>query len=97
VNELGTGFAATTPGAELLFLRRLFTEEEAETYMHLTDRLQSAEQIAQREGLDAAPLTAMLEPMAARGLVFPLLDACGDRRKSRGGRAAHQPARQQLA
>src|SRR5512139_1354568 len=74
VNELGSGFAATTSGAELRFLRRLFTEEEAETYMHLTDRLETTEQIAQRDGLDAGPLAAMLERMAARGLVFPKRD-----------------------
>jgi Na+-translocating ferredoxin:NAD+ oxidoreductase subunit B len=71
VNEIGTGFPATTSGVELRLLRRLFTEEEAETYIHLTENLETPEQIAQRDGLDPERLAMILQNMAEKGLVFP--------------------------
>jgi hypothetical protein len=71
VNEIGTGFAATTSRVDLRFLRRLFTEEEAETYIHLTENLETPEQIAQRDGLDPERLAVTLNAMAEKGLVFP--------------------------
>jgi electron transport complex protein RnfB len=71
VNAIGSGFAATTTGVELRFLRRLFTEEEAETYLHLAENLETPEQIAQRDGLDPERLALILQGMAEKGLVFP--------------------------
>ncbi len=74
VNEHGIGFAKTTSGVEIRFLRRLFTEEEAKAYMLMRVDLETPEQIAKRNGLNAEPLAALLKRMAVKGLVFPKRD-----------------------
>ena len=71
VNHLGHGFSATTTGAELRLLQKLFTEEHAKIYLHLSADLETPEQIAQREGLDPRRLAEVLNGMAEAGLVFP--------------------------
>jgi electron transport complex protein RnfB len=64
-------FQATASGLEIEFLRRLFTEEEAEIYLNLTGNLETAHQIAERAAQDPEVVAASLKRMAKKGLVFP--------------------------
>jgi ferredoxin len=64
-------FQATPSGLEIAFLRKLFTEEEAEIYIHLTGRLETADRIAERAGQDPETVAAKLKGMAKKGLLFP--------------------------
>jgi len=64
-------FQATASGLEIEFLRRLFTEEEAEIYLNLTGNLESADRIAERAAQDPEKVAATLKRMARKGLAFP--------------------------
>ena len=64
-------FQATASGLEIEFLRKLFTEEEAEIYLNLTGNLETADQIAERAAQDPEAVAATLKRMAKKGLVFP--------------------------
>ncbi len=55
-------------------LRRLFTEEEARTYILLSGELESPEQIGARTGEDPERLAPLLKAMATKGLVLPKTD-----------------------
>jgi ferredoxin len=64
-------FQATASGLEIQFLRKLFTEEEAEIYLHLTGKLETADRIAERAAQDPEVVAATLRRMAKKGLAFP--------------------------
>jgi len=67
-----SGFFDTTPsGVEIRFLRKLFNEEEAEMYLHLTENLETPEQIAKRSGHTPEAAASILKRMAEKGLLFP--------------------------
>jgi NAD-dependent dihydropyrimidine dehydrogenase PreA subunit len=55
---------------EIKILKKLFTEEEAETALLLTPFPEEVSKIAERGGVDAADLEMLLESMSKRGLVF---------------------------
>jgi len=71
INKRGVGFDATTSGIEIKILKRLFTEEEARMYMHLSWDLESTGKITERAGQDPEKISAILKRMAEKGLVFP--------------------------
>jgi len=71
INQGGVGFPKTTSGAELKFLRRLFSEEDARMYLNLSWDLESTQQIAERIQQDRERVAAILKSMAEKGLVFP--------------------------
>jgi len=64
-------FQATASGLEIEFLRRLFTEEEAEIYLNLTENLETSDQIAERAAQNSEVVAATLKRMAKKGLLFP--------------------------
>jgi len=64
-------FQATASGLEIRFLRKLFTEEEAEIYLNLTGNLETADSIAERAAQDPEAVAATLKRMAKKGLAFP--------------------------
>ncbi|MBW2143134.1 MAG: hypothetical protein JRG75_01880 [Deltaproteobacteria bacterium] len=64
-------FDATPSGVEIKFLRKLFSVEEAEMYMHLTENLETPQQIAARAGQGPETVAAILKRMAEKGLLFP--------------------------
>lgn len=64
-------FGATPSGLEIKFLQKLFTEEEAEMYLHLTKNLETPQQIAERARQDPETTAATLKRMAEKGLLFP--------------------------
>ncbi len=64
------GFPQTSSGVEIEILKRLFTEQEAETALLLTPFLEEVPRIAERAGVDARDLERQLALMANKGLVF---------------------------
>src|SRR5208337_1903204 len=70
LNQFPLGFPQTPSGVEIKILKRLFTEEEAETALLLTPFPEEVSKIAERGGLDATDLKMILESMSKRGLVF---------------------------
>ncbi len=70
LDNLPAGFPATDSGVELRILKRLFTPQEAEIALGLTMKPETAAAIAGRLSRDEADLAALLETMAAKGLIF---------------------------
>ncbi len=71
IDQLGVGFATTESGVEIKILKKLFTEEEAEMYLNLTEDLQTAEEISKKIGRDPAEVEALLQRMTEKGHTFP--------------------------
>ncbi len=69
LDRLPAGFPPSPSGAELKLLRKLFTPEEADLFMHLSLINESARVVAFRARLPLAQVTAMLEKMAEKGLI----------------------------
>jgi len=74
IGQCSETFDATPSGVEIKFLKKLFTEEEAEMYLHLTGNLETPEQIAARSGQDAETAAVTLKGMAHKGLLLPKRD-----------------------
>jgi len=72
LDEYSVGFPATGSGVEIRLLEKLFSEEEAELFLHLSLLLEPAQSVAGRLGRDPARVAALLETMAGKGLVFRL-------------------------
>lgn len=72
LDTLSTGFPATETRIEMKVLRRLFSEKDASLFLALSPMLESPSDIAKRLGRDENAMTAQLEDMAARGLLFRL-------------------------
>ncbi len=70
LNNTPGGFPATETGVELRILKRLFTEEEAETATHLIMIPETVETIAKRAGRPPENLGPILKDMAQKGLIF---------------------------
>lgn len=66
------GFPATESGIELKILKKLFREEDAELFLKMTQRPETAEQIAKRIDKPVEEIAARLEDMTERGLLFRL-------------------------
>jgi len=64
-------FDATSTGVEIRFLKKLFSEEEAELYLHLTEKLETPRQIAARAGQQPGKVAVILRRMAEKGLLYP--------------------------
>ncbi len=76
--------AAGAPAAESFdkILRILFTPEEAEIALNLTFVLQPISKLSQKTGIEPEKLTAILEGMADRGVVFAKLKPGAENRYS---------------
>jgi hypothetical protein len=48
IDKIGLGFSATKTGVEIRLLKKIFTEEDARMWMHLTDKLETPEEIGKR-------------------------------------------------
>ena len=71
LDEYALGFPATESGVELKLLKRMFTEKEAEMYLHLTRGLEPASAVAQRAGCSVEEATELLESITAKGATLP--------------------------
>jgi electron transport complex protein RnfB len=70
VDQYSVGFPKTESGVEMKILRKLFTEEEARMYLHLSMMLETPEAVAQRIKQDPERVSTLLENMAKKGIVF---------------------------
>jgi Na+-translocating ferredoxin:NAD+ oxidoreductase subunit B len=69
LDTLPNGFPPTDNGAELRLLAKLFTPAEAELAAKLKLPLETAEQVAERLGLDYLATRKLLKAMASKGLI----------------------------
>ncbi|MFH1689645.1 MAG: 4Fe-4S binding protein [Candidatus Eisenbacteria bacterium] len=69
LDEIPNGFAATTSGAELRLLEKLFTREEAELACVMRLSPEPAAQIGERGGVDGETAARMLSEMRSNGLI----------------------------
>ncbi len=67
---MATGYPATANGVEIKILRQLFSEEDADLFLKMEARPETASQMAVRVGADVADMAARLEGMARKGLIF---------------------------
>jgi len=71
IDQYSIGFNATESQVEIEILKKLFTPEEAQMYMHLERSLKPVGFIAQKAGMETEAAAAMLEKMTKNGLTFP--------------------------
>ncbi len=64
------GFPATASGIEITILKKLFTENDADFFLKLSQKLESAEEISSRTGLPVEQTRSTLEDLSERGLIF---------------------------
>jgi Na+-translocating ferredoxin:NAD+ oxidoreductase subunit B len=83
LDRLPSGFPKTDTGIEIKILRKLFTPEEATLAQLLSMRPEKADAIAARSGMDASELSAKLQAMSQKGLIF---------RIARGGETSYMAA-----
>ena len=70
LDTIASGFPETPTGVELKILEKLFTPEQAELTMRLTEEPESAADIAARIDVDEDELVPKLEEMAQKGLIY---------------------------
>ncbi|MHC4917196.1 MAG: 4Fe-4S ferredoxin, partial [Planctomycetota bacterium] len=66
-----TYFDATRSGVEIQFLKKLFSVEEAELFLHLTGNLETPQRIAERAQQHPQKVSETLKRMAEKGLLYP--------------------------
>ncbi len=71
LDEFSIGFKSTGTGIEIRLLEKLFTEEEAEMYLHLKRSLQTASEIARSTGRSEKEVEQILQRMTEKGLTIP--------------------------
>jgi electron transport complex protein RnfB len=71
LDQYSLGFSTTESGVELRLLQKLFTEEEAAMYLHLSRDLQTAGDVAKNASLDPQKTEQVLRRMTEKGLTFP--------------------------
>lgn len=72
LDQYSLGFPSTESGVEMKILKKLFSEEEADLYLNLSMMLEPPEAIAQRLGREPNAVSALLERMFDKGLIFRL-------------------------
>ena len=70
LDSLPGGFPAAESGVEMRILKRLFTPEEAEIAPFLGMKLETAEVIAQKAGMNEEKVNSLLHQMSKKGLIF---------------------------
>jgi len=71
LDQYSVGFSTTESGVELRILQKLFTEEEAEMYLNLSENLQTAADVATKADVDPEKTAQLLLQMTEKGLTFP--------------------------
>ena len=70
IDRFSVGMNKTESGVEIEILRRIFTPDEAELYLSMTDCLEPATAIAERSGRPLAETERILAKMGKKGLLF---------------------------
>ena len=77
LDDMPGGFPATESGVELRILRRLFTPDEADLFLHLTLIPEETAKVAKRLHLPEEETASRLEAMALKGLIYRVLSKDG--------------------
>lgn len=64
------GFPSTESGIEIQILKKLFSQEHAEFFLKLTQKLEEPSSVAARLGITPEDAEKILEEMNAKGLIF---------------------------
>ncbi|MCJ7682958.1 MAG: 4Fe-4S binding protein [Desulfobacteraceae bacterium] len=72
LDQYSCGYPTTDSGVEFKILERLFTEEESEMFLSLSQMAETPEEVAQRLGRDPEVVATLLDQMADKGTVFRL-------------------------
>ncbi len=72
LDTLSLGFPPTESGIELKILHNLFSEEDAKLFLSMSQKLETADDLAGRLGRDTAEMAAHLQDMRDRGLLFSM-------------------------
>jgi ferredoxin/predicted transcriptional regulator len=70
LDTMAVGFPETKDKIEIAILKRLFSEKDAELFLHLSAMPEKVDDIAKRTNRDSAELAIQLESMAKAGLLF---------------------------
>jgi ferredoxin len=70
LDSLTKGYPKTEKGSELAFLKKVFTEEDAEIFIKLKKGLQTPEQAAKDLGMSMATTIEKLDAMSNKGLLY---------------------------
>ncbi|MFC1859800.1 4Fe-4S binding protein [Thermodesulfobacteriota bacterium] len=70
LDKMATGFPATESKVEIRILKRLFTEDEAEFFLRLPQRMKSPEEFAKILDLEMGKTAELMERMAKKGFLF---------------------------
>ncbi len=70
LDHYSIGYPASESGVEMAILKKLFSGEEAEMFLILSMKPETPESVAKRIGRDIGTVTALLEQMLKKGLVF---------------------------
>jgi hypothetical protein len=70
IDRLSFGFPETESQIELDILRKLFSPEDAQTWLLLTPKLESPDEFAERTGSNPEACAGRLHDMAQRGLIY---------------------------
>ena len=78
LDAMPAGYPATPTGVEIKILKKVFTPEQAELTMKLSQEPEEVQAIAARIGVEETELAQRLEEMALKGCIFRVRD--GDKR-----------------
>ncbi len=70
LDALTKGYPKTEKGSEMVFLKKVFSPEDADLFIRMKRGLQTPAQVAADLGMDAAETASKLESMAHRGLLY---------------------------
>ena len=70
LDQYSSGFPASESGVEMKILKRLFTEEEAWMYLHMSMMLEAPDSVAGRLKQDSGQVASRLDQMSEKGLLF---------------------------
>ena len=70
LDSLTKGYPKTEKGSEMVFLKKVFSEEDAEIFIKLKPGLQSTRQVADDLGMSVEKAGEKLESMSKRGLLY---------------------------
>jgi len=70
MDKLPGGYPETPTGVEIKILKKLWTPDEAELTMELTNEPEEVAAIAKRVGVDEGELAEKLETMAQKGIIY---------------------------
>lgn len=71
---MATGYPSTPSGVEIRILKQLFTEDDARLFLDMDLKPETIDEVAVRAQADPEAITARLEEMAGKGLIFRLRD-----------------------